>query len=252
MNATTPSVDRRAQSRRNRSLQDVVRSAQLADLALELGDPLLVGRRGSLPATGVDLGLLQPATQRLGPNTELPGHAGDHTETLATLRVDQPLRHAHRALAQLRRIPPLRPVLSHAPSSLPRYGASGDPRPIHCTEDRAAATARSGQSVRASRHLPAFVRSRPDWRLAGQGLLIGSHAVVSERRVPSPRTSSQVFRSCHARRTLASSPGSNPTRSSRSGLVRIHPSVSRAVSLSGLVRRPVRSARETSRVMNPA
>jgi hypothetical protein len=123
MKATTSSVDRRARSRRNRGgLEDVVRSAQLAVLPLELGDPLPIRGRGAQPAAAIDVGLLQPATQRLRPDAELTGHTGDHAETLTTLLIDQLLRHPNRALAQLRWIPPLRRVLSHAPSSLPTTG----------------------------------------------------------------------------------------------------------------------------------
>ena len=75
---------RRKESRR--TVQDRVRPAQLAVLALRLDQTLRVTRRGPRPVTGVDLGLGHPAPQRLWLDPQLltsPTHrAGPRSQVL--------------------------------------------------------------------------------------------------------------------------------------------------------------------------
>jgi hypothetical protein len=64
-------------------------------------------RFGPLP--GVDLGLADPATQRLPADAELVGDPGDHAVPLAGL-LDGLQHHPDGPLMQLRRVAPLRGV----------------------------------------------------------------------------------------------------------------------------------------------
>src|ERR671918_605011 len=84
-------------------LEDLVGPAQLADLALQLGDAptLLAGHPGT--GAAVDLGLAHPAAQGLAADAQLAGHAGDRAEPLPGL-LDRLQHHADRALAQLGRV----------------------------------------------------------------------------------------------------------------------------------------------------
>jgi len=72
--------------------------AQLAVVPFELGDPLGVGRGRSRTSARVDLGLAQPAPQRLGADSQLAGHPGNHPEGLASLGGDGITGHADRPL----------------------------------------------------------------------------------------------------------------------------------------------------------
>ncbi|NYI47777.1 hypothetical protein BJ993_004923 [Nocardioides aromaticivorans] len=56
---------------KSRRLQNVVGSPQLLDLALQLGDPPCLGRRGAPAFAGVDLGLGDPVAQRLRVDPQL-------------------------------------------------------------------------------------------------------------------------------------------------------------------------------------
>jgi len=64
----------------------------------------------------VDLGLADPAPQRLAADAELARHPGDHAEALAGL-LDRLQHHAHRPSTKLGRVPPLgwvgSPVICH-------------------------------------------------------------------------------------------------------------------------------------------
>ena len=133
MKVTTSSVGGRAPPRRNSPRPAGCRSPGAAPVLLAQVASSSALLRGRQPRTlaGVDLGLLDPAPQRLVADTELAGHPritalspGSAARSLSD--------HPHSPLLQLRRIP-LRCalLLAMTPSSLPRYGASGIPRPIH-------------------------------------------------------------------------------------------------------------------------
>jgi hypothetical protein len=97
-------------------------------------DALCVGRRRPRAPARVDLGLADPLAQRLGPDAELLGHPRHHAEALAaaasidssTIRTARWRSSSGYFWAGLRR-----PCICHAPSSLPRDGASKKPRPVH-------------------------------------------------------------------------------------------------------------------------
>src|SRR5579859_777349 len=105
MNFTISSVGAgRAPRQRSRcGLQDLVGSPQLADLALKLGDPLLLCGRDAWALAAVDLGMLDPIAQRLGPNPELTGDTGDGAYALAALS-NGLVDHAHGSLTHLGRV----------------------------------------------------------------------------------------------------------------------------------------------------
>src|SRR5262245_52284041 len=63
-------------------------------------------RRGARPRAAIDLGLLDPATQRLGVNTKLTAHPGQLTMVPAFPLPDLQ-DHPHRAFAQLTGVLPL-------------------------------------------------------------------------------------------------------------------------------------------------
>ena len=108
MNSTSTSVGGRAPPRRSRRrAQDRVRPPQLPDLLLELLDPRRLSRGHPRLHPVVDLGLLDPATQRLGADPELLGDSSDRavimTELLAHLA-----DHPHRPFLLRLAIPALR------------------------------------------------------------------------------------------------------------------------------------------------
>jgi hypothetical protein len=110
MKATISSVDRRARSRKNRRcFQDLVRSAQVADLFAKLGE--LGPLRGRHPgaSTAVDLCPLQPCAQRLIADAELTSDSSDHA-VVAGVLASKLEDHADRTFFQLIRIPLLGPV----------------------------------------------------------------------------------------------------------------------------------------------
>ena len=108
---------------------DFVRSAELLDLVLELGDAALVGGGHTRAAATVNLGLADPAAQRLGPDAERVGNAGDGAVPLLSL-FDGLLDHPDRSFTELGGVAVLRALgVLMAPSS-PIAGASTIPRAI--------------------------------------------------------------------------------------------------------------------------
>src|SRR5947208_11620771 len=103
MKLTTSAVEGRAPSRRKPTPRDLVGSAELPNLLLQLSYALLVLGRHSRALTIVDLGLLDPVTQGLRAESELDGDPGHHAVTLAGL-LHGLLDHADRSLPQLRRM----------------------------------------------------------------------------------------------------------------------------------------------------
>src|SRR5437773_1203122 len=91
---------------RTRRLQNLIRPPQLPVFPLQLRDPLLVLTRDAGAHPIVDLGLLDPAPQRLGVNTQLTTHPGQLTVPLA-LSLPDLQDHLHRAFAQLIGVLPL-------------------------------------------------------------------------------------------------------------------------------------------------
>src|SRR5579859_5970226 len=100
-------VELRRREKRRRRPQDLIGPAQLPILPLQLGDPTLVLVRHPRPPTTVDLGLVDPVPQRLGPYPQLPGDPPDHPVTLTAL-LDGIHHKPNRPLPKLGRIPLLR------------------------------------------------------------------------------------------------------------------------------------------------
>src|SRR5262245_19586724 len=84
-----------------RRLQDLVRPPQFADLALQLGDTLLVVARGAGPLPGIDLRFMHPVAESLGVYAQPvadPCVRPARVPRLSTYFED----HCHRAFPQLR------------------------------------------------------------------------------------------------------------------------------------------------------
>lgn len=84
-------------------LEDLVGPAELLVLAFQLGDAALVRGGQSATTTLVDLGLADPTAQRLGPDAELAGDAGDGAVTHLPL-FDGPEDQPDRSLTKLCRV----------------------------------------------------------------------------------------------------------------------------------------------------
>src|ERR1700736_2951397 len=87
-----------------RGFQDLIRPAQLPNLALELVDPpAFLARRPRLRSP-VHLGLVYPAPQRLNADAELARHTRDHTTAIAVVLLNRRPHHPHPTIPQLGRI----------------------------------------------------------------------------------------------------------------------------------------------------
>jgi hypothetical protein len=111
MKATTSCAGGRAPPRRKSPpLGGLVRPAELSQLFLQLGELVALVGCCSRTVAGVDLGLLHPQPERLGPHAELAGDAGRHA-VVAGVLTTKLSDHPHGAFLQLRRVPPLPGVL---------------------------------------------------------------------------------------------------------------------------------------------
>src|SRR5947209_6458405 len=99
MNTTPCAVGGRAPPRRSRpASQDLIGAAQLSDLLLELPKPLRLRALNSRTDAVIDLGLLNPAADRLDPVAELLGDPADRPGRRSRLRpqrADHPHRGSH-------------------------------------------------------------------------------------------------------------------------------------------------------------
>src|SRR5688500_14587109 len=92
----------RAPARSNRRrLQDLIRPAQLAVLALELLDALSLGGAHARPRTAIDLGLANPLAQRLVRHPQLARDRRDRRPLRLVLGLVLE-HHPHRTLPDLR------------------------------------------------------------------------------------------------------------------------------------------------------
>lgn len=165
--------------------------AQLAVLRLELGDPLRGRGRRTLPAAAVDVGPLQPAPQRPGPDAELPRHSCDHAKRYPPCSSINSCAIRTACSRSSRRIPPRRRVLSQAPSSLPREWSLQGSRADSLPESRPGTAMRSAPSS-------------PRWRSMLSGRRQNSCAPSSTRSGSRwPRSAGLAARRCLARRPLA-------------------------------------------------
>jgi hypothetical protein len=86
--------------KRARRLEDLIGTAQLADLAFQLGDALLLNSGHTGPLAGVDLGLAHPVAQRLAVDAELVGDADDRAGLPTGLLADLE-HHPHGTVTKL-------------------------------------------------------------------------------------------------------------------------------------------------------